>query len=89
MKRKIIGTLSTAMLIDSCIGAGIISCMGFRWIPVLVVAAGFLIGSVGVCWALRNEKAPDQRQLSQGHRKFYNIILAEGMMLVNGRTKNL
>lgn len=83
MKRKIIGTLSTAMLIDSCIGAGIISCMGFRWIPVLVVAAGFLIGSVGVCWALRNEKAPDQRQLSQGHRKFYNIILIEGRMIVN------
>lgn len=88
MKHNIISVSSIAILTAGYAAAGILS----GTVPTLgqafALIAATLIGGAGAwvtypCRGPCKEKAPDERQLSQGHRKFYNIILIEGRMIVN------
>lgn len=88
MKHNIISVSSIAILTGSFTAAGILS----GTIPTLGQALALitvtLIGGVGAwvtypCRGPCKEKAPDNREIVQGHRKFYNIILIEERMIVN------
>lgn len=88
MKHNIISASSIAILTGSYTAAGILS----GTIPTLGQALALisvtLIGAVGAwvtypCRGPCNEKAPGNWEIVQGHRKFYNIILIEGRMIVN------
>lgn len=88
MKHNIISASSIAILTGSFTAAGILS----GTIPTLGQALALisvtLIGAVGAwvtypCRGPCNEKAPDNWEIVQGHRKFYNIIVAEGKVIVN------
>lgn len=88
MKHNIISVSSIAILIASYTAAGILSGTVPTLGQVLAVIAAVLIGGVGAwvtypCRGPCNEKAPDNWGIVQGHRKFYNIILIEGKVIVN------
>ena len=94
MKHNIISASSIAILTGSFTAAGILS----GTIPTLGQALALisvtLIGAAGAwvtypCRCPCKEKAPDDREIVQGHRKFYNIIVAEGKVIVNVGTENL
>lgn len=94
MKHNIISVSSIAILTAGYTAAGILSGTVPTLGQVLAVIAATLIGGVGAwvtypCRGPCKEKAPDERQLSQGHRKFYNIIVTGEMTVVNVRTENL
>lgn len=80
MKQKIIGLVSGLALFGGFVAAGILSAGHPTLLQCIAIGAVALIGGAGAFytyWA-DNEKAPDERQLSQGQRKkFYNIILTE------------
>lgn len=88
MKHNIISVSSIAILAGSYTAAGILSGTIPTLGQVVAVIMVTLIGAVGAwvtypCRGPCNEKAPDEWRLSQGHRKFYNIILIEERMIVN------
>ena len=89
MKRKIISKISYGYVVISAIAAPWMAFADLRFLPTCIWGLGLMIATAGMFLTDEKENAPDERQLSRGQRKFYNIILAEGMMLVNGRTKNL
>ena len=80
MKQKLIGLVSGLALFGGFVAAGILSAGHPTALQCVALGAVALIGGAGAFytyWA-DNEKAPDERQLSQGaDRKFYNIILTE------------
>lgn len=88
MKQKIIGLVSGLALFGGFVAAGILSAGEPTLLQCMALGAVALIGGAGAFytyWA-DNEKAPDERQLSQGaDRKIFNIIIADGRMMVNGR----
>ena len=80
MKQKIIGLVSGTALFGGFVAAGILSAGHPTVLQCITLGAVALIGGAGVFYTYwtNTEKAPDERQLSQGQRnKFYNIILAE------------
>lgn len=88
MKHNIISASSIAILTGSFTAAGILSGTIPTLGQVVAVIVVTLIGAVGAwvtypCRGPCKEKAPDEWRLSQGHGKFYNIILIEGRMIVN------
>ena len=80
MKQKIIGLVSGLALFGGFVAAGILSAGEPTVLQCIELGAVALIGGAGAfytCWA-DNEKAPDERQLSQGaDRKIFNFILTE------------
>ena len=80
MKQKIIGLVSGTALFGGFVAAGILSARHPTALQCIALGAVALIGGAGAFytyWA-GNEKAPDERQLSQGaDRKIFNFILAE------------
>ena len=81
MKQKIIGLSATGLtLFGGFVAAGILSAGEPTLLQCMALGAVALIGGAGAfytCWA-DNEKAPDERQLSQGaDRKIFNFILTE------------
>ena len=89
MKRKIISKISYGYVVISAIAAPWMAFADLRFLPTCIWGLGLMVATAGMFLTDEKENAPDERQLSRGHRKFYNIILTKGMMLVNGRTKNL
>ena len=94
MKHNIISASSIAILTGSFTAAGIISGTIPTLGQVVAVIVVTLIGGVGAwatypCRGPCKEKAPDNWEIVQGHRKFYNIIVAEGKVIVNVGTENL
>lgn len=94
MKHNIISASSIAILTGSFTAAGIISGTIPTLGQVVAVIVVTLIGGVGAwvtypCRCPCKEKAPDNWEIVQGHRKFYNIIVAEGKVIVNVGTENL
>lgn len=94
MKHNIISASSIAILTGSFTAAGIISGTIPTLGQVVAVIVVTLIGGVGAwvtypCRGPCKEKALDERQLSQWHRKFYNIIVTGEATVVNVRTENL
>ena len=86
---KLFKIFSYSYIAVSAIAAPWMAFADLRLLPTCIWGLGLMIATAGMFLTDEKENAPDERQLSRGHRKFYNIILAEGMMLVNGRTKNL
>ena len=88
MKQKIIGLVSGLALFGGFVAAGILSAGHPTALQCVALGPVALIGGAGAFytyWA-DNEKAPDERQLSQGaDRKIFNIIITDGRMMVNGR----
>ena len=80
MKQKIIGLVSGLALFGGFVAAGILSAGHPTALQCIALGAVALIGGAGAFytyWA-GNEKAPDERQLSQGaDRKIFNFILSE------------
>lgn len=80
MKQKIIGLVSGLALFGGFVAAGILSAGHPTALQCIALGAVALIGGAGAFytyWA-GNEKAPDERQLSQGaDRKIFNFILTE------------
>lgn len=80
MKQKIIGLVSGLALIGGFVAAGILSAGEPTVLQCIALGAVALIGGAGAFytyWA-DIEKAPDERQLSQGaDRKIFNFILSE------------
>lgn len=94
MKHNIISASSIAILTGSFTAAGILSGTVPTLGQILALIAAALIGGVGAwvtypCRGPCNEKAPDNWEIVQGHRKFYNIIVAEGKVIVNVGTEDL
>lgn len=88
MKHNIISVSSIAILTAGYTAAGILSGTIPTLGQVVAVIVVTLIGGVGAwvtypCRCPCKEKAPDNREIVQGHRKFYNIILIEERMIVN------
>ena len=88
MKHNIISASSIAILTGSFTAAGILSGTIPTLGQVVAVIVVTLIGGAGAwvtypCRGPCNEKAPDNREIVQGHGKFYNIILIEERMIVN------
>ncbi len=80
MKQKIIGLVSGLALFGGFVAAGILSAGEPTVLQCIELGAVALIGGAGAFytyWA-DIEKAPDERQLSQGaDRKIFNFILSE------------
>lgn len=80
MKQKIIGLVSGLALFGGFVAAGILSAGEPTVLQCIELGAAALIGGAGAFytyWA-DIEKAPDERQLSQGaDRKIFNFILSE------------
>ena len=80
MKQKIVGLVSGTALFGGFVAAGILSAGHPTALQCIALGAVALIGGAGAFytyWA-DNEKAPDERQLSQGaDRKIFNFILTE------------
>lgn len=80
MKQKIIGLVSGLALFGGFVAAGILSAGEPTVLQCIELGAVALIGGAGAFytyWA-DIEKAPDERQLSQGaDRKIFNFILTE------------
>ena len=89
MKRKIISKISYGYVVISAIAAPWMAFADLRFLPTCIWGLGLMIATAGMFLTEQKENAPDQRQLSRGHRKFYNIILAEGKVIVNVGTENL
>lgn len=88
MKQKIIGLVSGTALFGGFVTAGILSAGEPTLLQCITLGAAALIGGAGVFYTYwtNTEKAPDERQLSQGaDRKIFNIIISDGRMMVNGR----
>lgn len=88
MKHNIISVSSIVILTASYTAAGILSGTVPTLGQVIAVIVVTLIGGVGAwvtypCRCPCKEKAPDDREIVQGHGKFYNIILIEGKVIVN------
>ena len=94
MKHNIISVSSIAILTASYTAAGILSGTIPTLGQVIAVIVVTLIGGVGAwvtypCRGPCKEKAPDNREIVQGHGKFYNIIVTGEMTVVNVGTENL
>ena len=94
MKHNIISVSSIAILTAGYTAAGILSGTVPTLGQALAVIAAALIGGVGAwvtypCRCPCKEKAPDNREIVQGHRKFYNIIVTGEATVVNVGTENL
>lgn len=94
MKHNIISVSSIAILTGSFTAAGILSGTIPTLGQVLAVIAVTLIGGVGAwvtypCRGPCKEKSPDDWEIVQGYRKFYNIIVTGEATVVNVGTENL
>lgn len=94
MKHNIISVSSIAILTAGYTAAGILSGTIPTLGQVLAVIAAALIGGAGAwvtypCRGPCKEKAPDNWEIVQGHRKFYNIIVTGEATVVNVGTENL
>lgn len=81
MKSSIMTVASTITLLTCYAAAGVMSAYSLTMGPLLKLLAGILIGVVLMIWSEiteEKENAPKERQLSQGHKNFYNFNLSKG-----------
>ena len=72
MKCSILTVASTAILLTCYAAAGVMSAYPLVMGPLLILFLGIIAGALLMYVAYvqeENEKAPDERQLNQGHRK--------------------
>ena len=89
MKRKIISKISYGYVVISAIAAPWMAFADLRFLPTCIWGIGLMIATAGMFLTEQKEKAPDNWEIVQGHRKFYNIIVAEGKVIVNVGTEGL